>query len=218
MPSSTDKSLEMWFRCEILSHEGLLMRYLARMWPDRDDVADIRQEAYARVYEAAQKVRPRAPKNFLFTTARHLSIDRIRRQRTVTFHPCGDSAVFDCLVDEISPERQASAEGDLRLLSRAFDCLPSKSRRVLWLRRIQHYSQRQVAEQLGISEKTVEKHMRVGMRRLAELMGVSDPVGTRRSEPQKSDAPESASALIAELPPGERSGEQHGNCQIKEVG
>ena len=48
-----DEPLEIWFKREILAHEEMLMRFLARVWPHRDELSDIRQEAYARVFEAS---------------------------------------------------------------------------------------------------------------------------------------------------------------------
>src|SRR5579862_7241864 len=159
--------LEIWFKREILSHEEMLMRFLARVWPHRDELSDIRQETYARVYEAALKRRPQAPKAFLFTTARHLMADRVRRERIVSIRAGGDTDYLNVLVDEISPERRASVGEDLVRLARAFDRLSAKCREVVWLRRVKELSQREVADHLGLSEKTVEKHLRTGARLLA---------------------------------------------------
>lgn len=75
-----DESLDGWFVREILVHEAPLVRYLIRTWRRRDEIHDLRQETYLRVYEAAAKERPRSAKSFLFTTARHLMVDRMRRQ------------------------------------------------------------------------------------------------------------------------------------------
>jgi len=86
-----EEPLEFWFKREVLRHEETLMRFLARVWPHRDDLADIRQEAYARVYEAALKSRPQAAKAFLFATARHHMADRVRRERIVSIRAGGDS-------------------------------------------------------------------------------------------------------------------------------
>jgi RNA polymerase sigma factor (sigma-70 family) len=159
--------LEIWFKREILSQEEILMRFLARVWPHRDELSDIRQEAYARIYEAALKTRPQSPKAFLFTTARHLMADRVRRERIVSIRAGGDTDFLNVLVDEISPERRASAGEELTRLARAFDRLSSKCREVVWLRRVKELSQKQVADHLGLSEKTVEKHLRNGARLLA---------------------------------------------------
>lgn len=162
-----EEPLEIWFKREVLSHEEMLMRFLARVWPHREELADIRQEAYARVYEAALKSRPQVAKAFLFATARHLMADRVRRARIVSIRAGGDSDFLNVLVDEISPERRASAGEELARLARAFDRLSNKCREVVWLRRVKELSQKEVADRLGLSEKTVEKHLRTGARLLA---------------------------------------------------
>jgi DNA-directed RNA polymerase specialized sigma24 family protein len=60
--TAMEEPLQSWFKREILCHEELLMRFLARTWPCRAEHADLRQETYARVYESALKVRPHQPK------------------------------------------------------------------------------------------------------------------------------------------------------------
>jgi RNA polymerase sigma factor (sigma-70 family) len=167
-------ALDAWFVREILAHEGALVSYLVRAWPARDDIHDLRQETYLRVYEAAAKERPRSAKAFLFATARHLLIDRLRRQRVVSFEPGWDLNDLDALVDEISPERCAGAGEELRALAVAFDLLPPRCREVVWMRRVEEQSQKEVAARLGIGEAMVEKHIAKGMRRLADaLFGVA---------------------------------------------
>jgi RNA polymerase sigma-70 factor (ECF subfamily) len=169
--------LEFWFKREVLSHEEMLMRFLARVWRDRDDLADIRQEAYARVYEACLKSRPQAPKAFLFATARHLMADRVRRERIVSIRAGGDNDFLNVLVDELTPERRASAGEELARLAHAFDRLTDKCREVVWLRRVKDLPQKEVAEHLGLSEKTVEKHLRTGARLLAHYTRANVLIG-----------------------------------------
>src|SRR5690349_4250793 len=98
-----DEALDTWFKRQILSHEESLVRFLSRVWPRRDELDDIRQETYARVYEAAKRARPQAPKAFLFATARHLMADRVRRERIVSIRAGGENDYLNVLVDEISP-------------------------------------------------------------------------------------------------------------------
>ena len=159
--------LDDWFADEILVHEEALLHFLARAWPQRDEVHDLRQEIYVRVYEAAGKALPMQPKAFLFATARHLLTDRIRRGKVVSIEPVGDFERLLVLVDDVSPERWCGGRQALMRLADAFDRLPDRCREVVWLRRVEHLSQREVAARLGISEKTVEKHIAKGMRLLA---------------------------------------------------
>jgi RNA polymerase sigma-70 factor (ECF subfamily) len=49
---------------------------------------------------------------------------------------------------------------------------------VVWLRRVEQLSQREVAQRLGISEKTVEKHIAKGMRLIALYFYGGDAAGT----------------------------------------
>lgn len=165
-----DHELNSWFAREVLSHEAALIRYLARTWPNREEIHDLRQEAYMRVYEAAKKSRPQFPKSFLFTTARHLMADRVRRRRVVSMEAIGDLGDLNVPVEEVSPEQRLHARQELVKLARAFSILPPKCREVVWLRRVDELSQKEVASRLQISEKTVESHVAKGTRLLADAM------------------------------------------------
>ena len=175
-----EDTLKQWFIREVVAHEGALMRHLSRVWPDRSEIRDIRQEAYVRVYEAAVRSRPVAPKSFLFATARNLMADRARRERVVSIEPRAELDALNLLVDEISPERRASAGQELGRLARAFDLLPTRCRHVMWLAKVESLSQREVAARLGINEKAVEKQVSRGMRLLAEALAGDPATPVRR--------------------------------------
>lgn len=161
-------ALDDWFAREILVHEQALVRYLLRAWSRPEEVHDLRQDTYVRVYEAAARALPTAPKAFLFTTARHLMTDRIRRARVVSIETVGDLDALNVLIDENTPERRLDARQVLRRLAEAFDRLPDRCRQVVWLRRVEELSQKEVAARLGISEKTVEKQVAKGARLIAD--------------------------------------------------
>jgi RNA polymerase sigma factor (sigma-70 family) len=164
------ESLDAWFAREILVHETPLVRYLMRTWPTKDEIHDLRQETYLRVYEAAAKERPRLAKAFLFATARHLLVDQMRRRRVVCFESGWDLEDLNVLVDEVSPERSAGADEEIRALTQALNNLPPRCRQVVWMRRVEQKSQKEVAASLGIGEAMVEKHVAKAMRRLADAL------------------------------------------------
>jgi RNA polymerase sigma factor (sigma-70 family) len=168
-----DEPLQSWFKREVLCHEEMLMRFLFRVWPRRDEHTDIRQETYARVYEAALKSRPQAPKAFLFATARHLMADRVRRERIVSIKASGEGDYLNVLVDEISPEQRVSATEELAKLARALQRLPPRCREVFWLRRIRDIPQKELAARFGVTEKAIEKLLTTGTRLLTQYMRVS---------------------------------------------
>ena len=159
--------VDAWFVREILVHEQALMRFLHRNWRDHDEVSDLRQEIYVRVYESAARKLPDSPKSFLFTTARNLLTDRVRRQRIVSITAVGDLEQLNVLKDELEPDRWFSGREALARLARALDRLPDRCREVVWLRRVEDLPQKEIARRLGISEKTVEKHIAKGSRLMA---------------------------------------------------
>ncbi len=154
------ESLDAWFAREILAHEDALVLYLRRCWPQREDIHDLRQEVYVRVYEAAGKARPTMAKSFLFATARHLMTDRLRRGRIVSIETVGDFESMNVLIDEVSPERRLGARQVLKRLAEAFDRLPDRCREVVWLRRVEELPQKEVAARLGRDYSLVDKHPR----------------------------------------------------------
>ncbi len=171
--------LDHWFAAEILPHEGLLVGYLTRVWPNASDVLDLRQDIYVRVYESARRSRPAAPKAFLFATARNLMTDRVRHSRVVPIDSTADFEDVDVLIDDKSPERHFGAHQELRRLAAALDALSDKCRNVIWLRRVEGLSQRETARQLGLDEGAVESQLSRGVRALAQAVFGAGEVGER---------------------------------------
>jgi RNA polymerase sigma factor (sigma-70 family) len=164
-----DAALQQWFVREILAHEAALTRYLARVCTSRADVLDTRHDIYVKIIEAARKARPLSPKSFLFTTARHLISDRVRRGRIVSLDLLGDLDTLNVLVDEISPEHCASMRQQLTRLALDFDRLSDRCREVIWMKRVEGLSQKDIAQRLKITEGTVELHLARGMKTLTRL-------------------------------------------------
>jgi len=173
-------ALDHWFATEILPLEGLLTRYLSRVWANSADVLDLRQDIYIRVYESARQALPTTPKAFLFATARNLMTDRIRHNRVVSIESTQDFESLNVLIDEISPERRYTAREELRVLAQAFDSLSDKCRDVVWLRRVEGLSQRETAQRLGVREGAVESQLARGMCALSlAVFGAVDGVEMR---------------------------------------
>ncbi len=58
----TAHDVDAWFEREILPLEAALMQYLQHNWRNKNDIADLRQDIYVQVYEAARKALPESPK------------------------------------------------------------------------------------------------------------------------------------------------------------
>lgn len=157
-----------WFCEQILPLEGALMAYLLRVWPDPSEAADLRQDIYVRVYEAAALKRPAVARYFLFQVARNLVIDRFRRRRVVTIDLMADLESLNVFSNELPADRVISGRQELARLERALDRLPGRCRETFVLRKLEGLSQREAAERMEVTEHTIEKQMVKAMRLLAE--------------------------------------------------
>lgn len=163
-------SIDEWFSREVLPLEPALMRYLRRNWRNEDDLPDLRQELYVKLYDAARNSLPDQTQAFVFAAARNLLINRVRRERIVSFELVADLDDLNVSMDTLTPERRVSASEQLQRLQTGLERLPQRCRDVVKLRRIEGLSQKETAERLGISVRTVEKQMMYGMRALIDYM------------------------------------------------
>ena len=162
--------VNLWFVREVLPLEAALMHFLRRNWRNRSDFADLRQDVYVRVYEAAQKEIPRAPKPFLLRTARNLLINRVKREQIVPIETFADLDVLGAGSGEAGPDRVVMAREELRVLQDALDRLPPRAREAIVLRQIECLPLREIAARMNIAEKTVERHITIGLKGLADYL------------------------------------------------
>ena len=173
--SVADAELDDWFINAVLIHEPSLTAFLRRNYRDPSEVADLRQDIYVKVYQAAGQERPKLVKAFIFAVARNLLIDRARAARIVQIDTMGDLSSLNVIGDEIPADRRLSARQDLERLKQAIDSLPPRCRQVLILRKVEELSQREVATKMGITQATVEKQLAKAVRVVADMLAEAEP-------------------------------------------
>ncbi len=162
--------LDLWFMREILPLEGDLVRYLRHKWPDSNEVPDLMQETYARIYEAARSELPLQARAFVFAIARNLMIDKLRRISVVSIETVADFDDMHVIDNEPDPERQVTARQELRLLQLALDELPHRCRQIVVMKKVEGYSQREIAAKMGVTEVVVEHQVVKAMRLLTQAV------------------------------------------------
>jgi RNA polymerase sigma-70 factor (ECF subfamily) len=162
--------VDAWFVREILPLEAALMQFLQHNWRNKSDIADLRQDIYVQVYEAALKGLPESPKAFVFTIARHLLIRRMRREQIVPFEAVSDFDALGAAIETPGPENGVIARDELRRLQGAVDRLPPRAREAFVMQQVEGLSRRENASRMGVSEKTVKTHLRDAGRALANIL------------------------------------------------
>jgi RNA polymerase sigma factor (sigma-70 family) len=151
-----------------------LRRHLARILGNPAEAQDIAHDAYVKVYPVMRKDAAEKPEALLYTTARRLAFNRLKRRRIAPFAP--EPPVAD-LSASPSPGvvQQVIARQELQQLEQAIAQLPEGCRAVLLLRKIELLSHQEIADRLGIAVSTVEKQHARALRLLRTALAGRPP-------------------------------------------
>lgn len=148
---------------------GWLRRHVRTM--SGADVDDLVQEAYARLW-LVDFSRIGNGRSYLYTVIRNLVVEQARRARIVPMERMGEIESLRIPSEEPGPERSVNARQELERLTRIVDALPEQCRRAFQLQKFGGLSQREIAQEMNISEKTVEKHLALALARVLDALRV----------------------------------------------
>lgn len=157
-----------WLAQNIVPHERALRSWLSRRAFDID-IDDIIQEMYARIAALESVEQVRNPRQYATQTAFSILVNHLRRSRIVPMTTFGDLEELGLASSEPSPEARLTFRDELRELEVVLQTLPERCRQAFIMRRAYGLSQKEVAQRLECSEKTVEKYMADGVRLLIEV-------------------------------------------------
>lgn len=163
-------TVKAWFCRDVLPLEAALTRYIRSNWRNESDVADLRQEIYARAITGARNGLPLQTKAFVFTIARNHLINSARHARVISLEHVADLEGSAILAEEVTPERHLVAREELKRLQAGLERLPPRCREVIQLRRIEGLSAQEVATRLKVDRHTVNQQVVHGMRALANFL------------------------------------------------
>ncbi|MBX3735567.1 MAG: RNA polymerase sigma factor [Candidatus Didemnitutus sp.] len=158
-----------WFSEEVQPHEPILRSYLRGSFPAVRDVDDVVQESYLRIWRTHLSTPVRSARAFLFTVARRLALDWVRRNRTAPFLSEREAGGLEVVEEKPSAQEQIDTEEKIEVLAEGLVALPRRCRDVIVLYRLKGLPRQEVAQRLGISPKTVDEQAARGVRRLEEF-------------------------------------------------
>jgi RNA polymerase sigma-70 factor (ECF subfamily) len=176
-----------WLARNILPHEPLIRARLSRLQLYGLEIDDIIQETYARIVSLPSLDSIRYPKQYALQVATGLLIDHIRHSRVISISASGSLEQLEVSTPEPGPEKQLEFREEIAQVAHFLAALPPTTRETLILRRVEGLSQQETALKLGISVKTVEKHMARGVLMLMDLFGRGGKTRTRSSKKTRQD-------------------------------
>ncbi len=130
---------------------------------------EIALEIFTYIWEKRRTLHIKATfKSFLFSSAKNKAISLYRKEQKKMFTSIDlGQSVF---LDDLSSQ-QLMENNELReIINTAINKLPEKSKQIYQLAWEENLSHKEIAEQLGITPKTVENHVGIALRKLRESL------------------------------------------------
>lgn len=165
-PGRHEELLEQLYR----EHEVPLLQYLTRMLGAPDLAREVAQDTYEKLhasYRAEEVVFPRA---MLFKIATNTALMRLRRAKleaSIIRGPAGMDEVAD---EAPPPERRAIADQANRRLVEVIKTLPPNLRQVFVMAYVQGVARKEIADQLGLTLKRVDKRLTRALKECRERL------------------------------------------------
>jgi len=155
--SVTDPSSSISIATLYSEHHRWLFGWLRRKLGCAEQAADLAQDTFVRVLVRNQRVGDQAPKAFLSTIARGLVIDHWRRSALENAYLQALSQLPEHFYP--SPEEQHQTLQTLERIAALLDGLKPRVRTAFLLYQLGGLTHAQIADQLGVSTRTIERHV-----------------------------------------------------------
>jgi RNA polymerase sigma-70 factor (ECF subfamily) len=144
-------------------------------------IEDMVQDAYVRLWEKRSLIRPeKSVESLLFTIVRNQCLNYLRDQKLTAGSISVDESSWSDLqhlyqLDFSGVEEKTLEEQLLEALKNAIDHLPEKQNQILVKCKIEGRKQQEVADEMGISLKAVEKSLAKSKHQLRKVLIVRFP-------------------------------------------
>jgi RNA polymerase sigma factor (sigma-70 family) len=154
---------------DFLANRPLLRRLAGRIVRP-DEIEDIVQETFVLSFRAARQQKIMNPRAYMVKTMRNLALNHISRASHRLNQSMDEVEETEFSSFENPVEAHCQSEERFLAFCRAVATLPVACRRVFILKKVYGFSQLEIAAYLGVSPRTVEKHVEKGMLLTTEYM------------------------------------------------
>ncbi|MGB6176304.1 MAG: sigma-70 family RNA polymerase sigma factor [Methylocella sp.] len=143
----------------------------ARHRAGRQEAEDVVQDAYLHLLQRGTAATLEHPRPYLFRIAANLAVD-LARKTNVRLRYAREGFALACNAEApASPEAAAGGAMELRRLQASLAELPPLCRDAFLLNRIDELSHAEIAKRLGVSARTIDRHMVMAWKHLRRHFG-----------------------------------------------
>ena len=147
---------------------GSVNNFIRSLVKQQSVTEDLTQDVFVSLWNSRHALgQVRNLNSYIYTSARNAVIDYMRRSHNVY---CISTEMSEQADDELLDERYFAVEKEL-LIRMAVESFPERRREIFRMSRFEGMSNDAIAEQLGISKKTVENQINLATRDLRKIVG-----------------------------------------------
>lgn len=155
------------FERVFMQYYASLVNYSNSLVKDPDEAEDIVQQVFVNIWQKREAIDIHSSeKAFLYRSVYNASLNRLKQQavrnsyaRDAQFVNASQVAHTDTSSKELQQQ-----------IDKALEQLPEQCRRIFKMSRLEHMKYQQIADELGLSIKTVENQMGKALKLLRELL------------------------------------------------
>lgn len=156
-----------------IAHYPAVKGFIAALLKSEAYAEDLAQDIFARLWTRRDiwAERDGGHSGYIYTMARNAALDFIRKRRKTSPHG-GDfrPEALDGLFSENTPLDPLYAEEIQLLMELAIERLPKRRKRIFRMSRLDGMSNKEIAEALGLSTRTVEHQIYLALRELRRII------------------------------------------------
>ena len=164
----TEANIEALFK----EHYSILTAYANKFLTDLDDSREIVQDVFVKLFDNKESIKIHtSAKAHLFTSVRNSCLNTIKQRKNHATHhenikylSSGVSMQADKILEQTELEHE---------IFKAIDELPEQCQRIFKLNRFDGFTNQEIADQLGLSKRTVETQISKALKTLRVKMGPS---------------------------------------------
>jgi RNA polymerase sigma-70 factor, ECF subfamily len=155
-------TLEMLYK----NYYEVLINYGFSLLKDRDEAEDTVQQVFINLWKKRQEIKiEQSIKSYLYTSVYNAALNKLKHEKVRANYSKEVMALSEGLYVQTTHLKDLQARIDW-----AIGQLPEQCGHVFKLSRYQHLKYQEIADQLGISIKTVENHMGKALKLMREML------------------------------------------------
>ncbi|MBK6400073.1 MAG: RNA polymerase sigma-70 factor [Bacteroidetes bacterium] len=164
LQNGDEKAMETLFR----TYYQRLCNYANTILNDLDESEEVVQQMFVQLWEKREKMEiTSSVQSYLFRSVRNTCLNKIKHSKVRQMH----AEEVTALAQQSEPATETTFHNELQSqIQVAIESLPEQCRLVFKLSRFEELKYSEIAEQLGISVKTVENHMGKALKIMRERL------------------------------------------------